>query len=89
MVVTLHFLACGEDQQTLSFNFRIGKSTVSMIIAEITEAIYSSLRDEYLKVPCTFQVWLEISKDFENMEFRSLHWGFRWEIYQDSMCEAE
>ena len=67
LVITLCFLACGEDQQILSFSFRIGKSTVSMIIAKTTEAIYSSLRDEYLKVPCTSQAWLEISKDFENI----------------------
>ena len=66
LVITLRFLACGEDQQTLSLSFRIDKSTASMIIAETTEAIYSSLRDEYLRVPCSSQAWLQISKDFEN-----------------------
>ena len=46
MVKSSSFLACGENQQTLNFSFRIGKLTVSMIIAERIEAIYSSLRDE-------------------------------------------
>ena len=46
MVKSSSFLACGENQQTLSFSFRIGKLTVSMIIAERIEAIYSSFRDE-------------------------------------------
>ena len=67
LVITLRFLACGQDQQSLSFSFRTGKSNVSMIIAETTEAIYSSLRDEYLKLPCSSPAWLEISKDFENI----------------------
>lgn len=66
LVITLRFLACGEDQQTLILSFRIDKSTASMIIAETTEAIYLSLRDEYLRVPCSCQAWLQISKDFEN-----------------------
>ena len=61
----MRFVACGEDQQTC-LSLRIGKSAVSMIIVETTETIYSSLRDEYLKVHCISQAWIEISKDFEN-----------------------
>ena len=58
LVKTLRFLTCSEDQQTLSFSFRISKSIVSMIIAETTEAVDSSLRYKYLNVS-------SLAKDFK------------------------
>ena len=48
LAVTLRFLATGDSQQSLSFSFRLGKTTVSNIIAETSEAIYEVLKDEYL-----------------------------------------
>ena len=53
LIATLRFLASGKDQRSLSFSFRIAKSTISQIIKETTEAIYFSLKDEYLTVPCS------------------------------------
>lgn len=67
LVVTLRFLACGEDQQTLSFSFRIAKSTISRIVSETTEAIYNCLKEEYLRIPYCKEDWLRISDDFESM----------------------
>ena len=61
------FLASGDDQQWSSFSFRTDKWPKSTIISETIEVIYSSRRDEYLKVPCTPQAWQEISKDFETI----------------------
>ena len=61
------FLASGEDQQSLSFSFRIAKSTIRQIIKETTEAIYSSLKDEYLTIPCSQNEWQKIAEDFENL----------------------
>lgn len=40
LVITLRYLATGDAQQSLSFAFRIGKSTVSNIISETTMAIF-------------------------------------------------
>ena len=67
LIVTLRFLASGEDQQSLSFSFRIAKSTISQIIKETTEAIHSSLKDEYLTMPCSQNEWQKIAEDFENL----------------------
>ena len=67
LIVTLRFLASGEDQQSLKFSFRIAKSTISQIIKETTEAIYSSLKDEYLTMPCSQNEWQKIAEDFENL----------------------
>ena len=57
LIVTLRFLASGEDQQSPSFSFRIAISTISQIIKETTEAIYSSLKDEDLTMPCSQNEW--------------------------------
>ena len=49
--VTLRFLATGESQQSLSFSYRIGKSTASKIIRETCDAIYTVLAPTYLRPP--------------------------------------
>ena len=43
LCLTIRFLASGDSQQSLSFAFRIGRSTVSGIIRETCEAIYNIL----------------------------------------------
>ena len=60
-------MASGESQQSLSFAFRIGKSTVSKIIRETCSAIYSALPTLYLKPPNSSEDWLKIVKDFEDI----------------------
>ena len=49
LAVTLRFLASGESQQSLSFAYRIGKSTLSRILRETCDAIFSVLKYSYLK----------------------------------------
>ena len=49
LALTLRILASGESQQSLCYSFRLGKSTVSKIVAETCSAIYSCLKDTYLK----------------------------------------
>lgn len=41
LTLTLRYLASGNDQQSLSFSYRIGKATVSNIIHETLTAIWS------------------------------------------------
>lgn len=65
LALTLRFLATGNSQQSLSFSFRIGKATVSRIMAETCDTIYEVLKDAYLSVPKTKDDWLKISQDFE------------------------
>ena len=43
LVITLRYLATGDSQQSLSFLFRIGKSTISILLRETCEAIYGLL----------------------------------------------
>ena len=62
LVLTLRYLATGMSQQSLSFAFRIGKSTVGKILAETYQELYDSLKDTHLRAPTTPHDWLRISK---------------------------
>uniref|UniRef100_A0A667X2E5 DDE Tnp4 domain-containing protein n=1 Tax=Myripristis murdjan TaxID=586833 RepID=A0A667X2E5_9TELE len=64
LALTLRFLATGESFSSLSFQFRIGESTVSMIVSQTCEALHRTLCDEYLKTPNTEKEWLDIAEEF-------------------------
>ena len=64
--VTLRLLASGESQQSLSFAYRIGKSTLSRILRETCDAIFIVLKDPYLKPPSSKDDWKNIEKDFRD-----------------------
>ena len=66
LAITLRLLATGDLQQTLSFSFRVGKATVSKIVAETSDAIYSVLKETYLSPPKTKEDWLRIAQEFED-----------------------
>lgn len=61
LALTLRYLATGEDFRSLQILFRIEVSTISKIIPEVLDAIYTLLVGEYLQVnklylliDCTF-----------------------------------
>ena len=65
LAIILRFLATGDSQQSLSFSFRVGRATISKIVAETCEAIYNVLKDCYMAPPKTQGDWLKISEEFE------------------------
>ena len=46
LVITLRFLATGVTQRSLSFEYRVGKSTVRNIISETSKAIYECFKED-------------------------------------------
>lgn len=66
LAITLRFLATGESHASLEFQFRISRSTLSMLIPTVCQAIYKVLHYEYLKCPSTPEEWLKIAKVFED-----------------------
>ncbi|XP_063761709.1 uncharacterized protein LOC134879242 [Eleginops maclovinus] len=62
--VTLRFLATGETFNSLSFQYRIGSTTLSRIVMETCTALTSVLREDYLKTPSTDAEWKAIASDF-------------------------
>ncbi|XP_065584575.1 uncharacterized protein LOC136043591, partial [Artemia franciscana] len=57
LALTIRHLATGESKRSLSYQYLIGRSTVTLIVAETTEAIWTSMKSQCLKPPTqsTFQ----------------------------------
>ena len=75
LLLTLTYLTAGESQQSLSFNFRIEKSTVSKIVRKTYEAIWKVLKKDYLKVPSSTNDWVEIAHIFYDKWKFPNYWG--------------
>ena len=67
LALTLRFLASGESQQSLSYSFRIGRTTVSNIITETCAAVFEALKEPYLKAPSSPEEWKAVSRKFEEV----------------------
>ncbi|XP_011407736.1 PREDICTED: uncharacterized protein LOC105314968 [Amphimedon queenslandica] len=67
LAVTLGYLATGDSQVSISFNFRLGRSTVCLILNDTCNAIWDALNSIYLNAPSTEEKWIEISKGIESM----------------------
>ena len=67
LAVTLRYLATGESFTSLHFQFRMGKSTIAQMIPEVCNAIFTCLKDEFLKTPTTTNQWKTISEQYFNM----------------------
>lgn len=50
---------------SISYAFRLGKSTVSNIISNVCDSIWQFLKDEYLLTPSE-ESWKTIATDFYN-----------------------
>ena len=66
LALTIRFLATGETFQSLSFQFRIGKATVSGIVTEVCDAIYAVLGQDFLQTPKQAEKWTEIAELFNS-----------------------
>lgn len=62
--LTLRFLATGETYKSLSFQYRIGATTISQIVKSTCTALHQVLKDEFLKTPKLEEEWRTIAKDF-------------------------
>ncbi|KAI8117386.1 Protein ALP1-like [Lucilia cuprina] len=67
LVMTLRYLATGENFRSLQFLFRIPVSTISRIIPEVLDAIYKVLVGKYLQTPCDTDAWMSVSSKFNEL----------------------
>ena len=65
LTLTVHYLAYGGTQQSMSFSYRISRSTVSLIVKETCTAIWDALHQVYLRKPQGSEDWKNISRGFE------------------------
>ena len=72
------FLATGESYRSLSFSFRLGRSTVHSIIPEVCEVLWTRLVGRYMQMPREPNDFKVIgSWEFrEEMELSSLYWCY-------------
>ena len=63
LVITLRYLAVGCSQRTLSLGFRVSKSTVSKMLKEICETLYTPLATHYLRPLLTEEESKQISSE--------------------------
>lgn len=50
LALTLHYLATGNSFRSLQYTFRIPQPTISIIIPEVLDAIWTVLKNDYIKV---------------------------------------
>ena len=60
--LTIHYLAYGDSQQSLFFDYHISRSSVSIIIHETCAAIWEALKEVYLRPPEHSSAWKAISE---------------------------
>ena len=67
LALTLRYLATGDSQQTISFSFRIGRTTVCNIIYETCLTIWEVLSKIYLRPPTSSVDWKNIAGEFSKL----------------------
>ena len=70
LAVTIRYLATGNSQASLSFSYRMSRSTVCTIVRETCSAIWDALRSEYVNAPSSESDWRAVSSGF------SRQWNF-------------
>ncbi|GFT44052.1 DDE Tnp4 domain-containing protein [Trichonephila clavipes] len=63
IALTLRYLATGETQSSLSYQFRIAQNTISGIIPAVCAAIYHHLGSE-IRVPESGNEWKMVAEEF-------------------------
>ena len=55
LTITLRYLATGETFESLMYQFRTHKITISQIMQEVCSVIYKVLQPDYMKLPSSSQ----------------------------------
>lgn len=56
-----------SEQVSISFGFRVGRSTVSKILKETCEVLWEVLQPVYVRAPSSEEEWKGISRHFEQI----------------------
>ncbi|XP_064629236.1 uncharacterized protein LOC135488531 [Lineus longissimus] len=67
--VTLRILASGNSQQSVADSYRIRKSTISGILYETCEALWTVLKDDFVAVPTQDDCIRIVAENWQNWNF--------------------
>ena len=62
LAVTRRYLATGETFESLMYQFRIHRSTISQFVPHVCDVIYRALKKDYLTLPSCEDDWLTLVK---------------------------
>ena len=65
LMVTLRYLTSGANFKVLEDIFRIHRTSITMIVPEVCEALWSALAKDHVSCPKTPEEWLEKAKRFD------------------------
>lgn len=63
LAITLRYLATGDSQRSMAFNFLVGRQTIRKIIEETCDVLAHVLK-QYTSFPTTTSQWLTIAKEY-------------------------
>lgn len=63
LAVTLRILASGSTQKSVADSYKMGATMVSMIVSEVCQAIWKTLKADFVSVP-KGQEWADIARHF-------------------------
>nr|CAI5836088.1 unnamed protein product [Callosobruchus analis] len=66
LIALNRFLAAGDSYSTTGYSYRVGFSTVGMIVQEECQAICRRMENSYLPEPST-EIWKESAKNAEEL----------------------
>ncbi|XP_047998378.1 protein ALP1-like [Leguminivora glycinivorella] len=69
LAICIRYLSTGDSFQTIAFSFRVGSSTVSLIVREVCKAIWDTLQPIYIPAP-TEAIWKQSETGYREL------WGF-------------
>ena len=65
LAITLRHLASGDKYQTLQFDFRRARNTISTFIPELCLAIFEEYKDEVITCPTASNEWRDIANEYQ------------------------
>ena len=65
VIIALRFYATGESYESLTWGFLRAPNTISLIVTEVSEAIYNIFQPMFLRPPQTVTKWIDIADEFE------------------------
>lgn len=66
LLITLRYMSTGDAYRSMRFNFRVPHNSISILVREVSEAIYQEYKEQVWTRPHTPEEWKEVEQGFAN-----------------------